>query len=555
MSNLKVSLIKPIIFERNSPEDEKQPERNTIRPISYTPNNDISQFKLSLNLPDTSESLIKPLLFETEPLIHPISFESKTENGPTVIPPVTATFNASNIIKEVPRNPLLDFSTDDLGNADRVRRVHGDIIRFNVNTGKFFIWDQKSWRPDETKMVKKICEQTMERYRKAAEPFRESRSETLRELYVHSKQSCNNGRLNALVEILKHRTAVLDEVFDTHLHLLCTKNGVVDLRNGRLLRHDPSLLMSQIVNVNFVPHAHAGSQFDAFLTSICGNDTALKNYLQRVMGYAITGETKEQVLFLLHGEGSNGKTTLLEAISEVLHNLVGHIPIAVIMDSASSNSAGRPSPELAQATHARLLLTSESNEGEYLNEGKLKMLTGETTFSVRQLYCEPFDLKPKFKIFMDTNHLPRIRGKDFAIWRRLKVVPFTQTFKGESVDKYLPQKLRRSSEQEAILSWLIEGATMYYQFGLTDIPAAVKALKDYQANVDTIQPFLRDCTCADAESSCSASELYQRYVNYCVQNELKPETQTSFGLSLKENGFPKYRTSSGYRYSGLKLVM
>lgn len=522
-----------------------------------------------MSIKSTEFSLLKPFTIEEAPLIKPFSIEKAPLIRPLIsacleketvervnelkVPQIKVRETLPPVIAQTTKPQLLDFPADDIGNVKRFLSIHGDILRFNVNTGKFLIWNGRSWEQDDVRGTKKMAEKVMEKYRKAAEPFRMSQRDDLREMYQHSRQSCNNGRLNALVDMLKHEKAVLDSVFDAYPHLLNVQNGVIDLRNGHLQNNQKDLLLTQTVDVDYIPGAYRGSRFEDFVTSVCGEDECLAQYLQKVFGYAVTGETKEQSLFLFYGQGSNGKTTLLEAIDEVLHDFVHHIPIAVLMDSSSGNSAGKASPELAQSSHARILFTSESNEGDYLNEGKLKMLTGETTISVRQLYCEPFEFRPAFKIIFDTNHLPRVRGKDFAIWRRLKVIPFTQTFSGASVDKYLPQKLKSRREQEAILAWLVEGAVKYYQEGLHDIPSVVSALQGYREEVDTIAPFLQECVSAGADYVCKAAELYAAYQQYCEENQQKTETLTAFGNALKANGYSKRRTANGIVYAGIKV--
>ena len=455
-----------------------------------------------------------------------------------------------SMVKAQEHSKLLDFPTDDTGNVDRVFMRFGEVILFNPNSGKFYVWNKKVWQIDETRQVKKMCEKVMQEYRLAAEPYRHCGDEHLQECFHHSKNSCNNGRLNALVEMLKHRTAKVSEDLDTHLHLLNAKNGVISLHNGYLQPHDKDLYMTQYVDTDYVPNAHIGSLFEAFVNSICGGDLELVGYLQKVLGYAITGETKEQAIFFLLGNGSNGKTTLLEAVGSVVEDYIYHIPISVLLDS-STNQAGRPSPELAKAVNARILVCSESNEKDFLNEGKVKMLTGETTISVRNLYCEPFEMKPKFTILIDTNHLPKIKGRDFAIWRRLKVIPFMQTFSGRNVDKYLSQKLRNRQEQEAILSWLVEGAVRYYKEGISDIPSIIDATASYKKTSDSIQAFMEYGVEYGKNLSCSASDLYAAYKAFCADQELEPISNTGFGSALSENGFEKVRTAAGVRYKGM----
>ena len=539
--------IDPLIFLDEEEEKEKVDKNGTeLKKVLYfleegSRQAEVYEEQLKIRL---EGKIIKPFVIEGENETRRQTSELVAKTTPQLLQNNPVPSKDLRMVKANELPKILTFSIDDIGNVERVFHTFGEIILFNPNSGKFYLWNGKVWKADEVRGVKKMCEKAMEEYRDAAKPYRYSGDDYLQERFRHSQQSCNNNRLNALVDMLKHGTAKVSQDLDRYPYLLNVKNGVLSLHDGQLQNHDKNLLLTQYVDVDYVVNAHIGSRFEAFVHSICGGDQLLVGYLQKVLGYAITGETKEQSLFLLYGSGSNGKTTLLEAIDSIFSDYTHHIPIAVLLESAGINQAGRPSPELAQAVNSRILFCSESNENDYLNEGKIKMLTGESTISVRNLYCEPFEMKPKFKMLIDTNHLPKIRGRDFAIWRRLKVIPFTQTFKGKAVDRYLPQKLKSRREQEAILA--------YYKEGLHDIPAITDAASAYQHQYDTIRNFLEEGVEYDKSFNCSGSELYEAYRAFCTVQELEAVNLKTFGCSLSENGYQKVRVSSGMQYRGIR---
>lgn len=190
---------------------------------------------------------------------------------------------------------MLSFSTDDIGNADRFLAKYGDILRFNYDTGTFLLWNGCYWEAQNQLLIKKMCEEAMKSYHNAASYYKNSRNFEESEIYLHSCISCNNGKLNALVEILKERLAVPNELFDTYNYLLTVRNGTVDLRTGELFPHQKELFLTAYCDVDFSPTILSyDSVFATFISSICCGNIELLNFLQLCFGYALTGETKEQ---------------------------------------------------------------------------------------------------------------------------------------------------------------------------------------------------------------------------------------------------------------------
>lgn len=231
-----------------------------------------------------------------------------------------------------------------------------------------------------------------------------------------------------------------------------------------------------------------------------------------------------------------------------------HIPVDVLTGLSDNRSGAKPSPELAQTPNVRMLFTSEPNAGSCLNEGLVKLLTGGGKINVRQLYGVPFEFEPKFKIFLNTNHLPSISGEQYAMQRRLCVIPFNATFKGTAVDRFLPKKLKSPHEKEIILAWLIKGAVRYYREGLNVPPSIASVTAEYVQENDSLGRFFTECVEVQEGATCYASALFAAYSNFCAENGIKPATQTAFGRDLVSKGIEKYRSSQGIFYKNICII-
>lgn len=463
---------------------------------------------------------------------------------------------AENFDKSILANCLdiCRFSCDDEGNADVFTFYYGDIVRFNCDMKRFHIWNGKAWAADFIYGVERLAGDVMEKYRNSLQPYSDGGNKRLQAQYSHARSSCNISKVNSLVEVLKVTFAVRQSEFDTHSNLLNVKNGVVDLQTGMLFPHNPSYMFSRLIDTEYVPSINlASTVFYSFVNSICCGNPDLIQYLQTAFGYGITGETKEQVMFLLKGSGSNGKTTLVEAIGNTVGSLLSHLPIAVLIGANDPHGAGKANPELAAVTSSRILIASEANDDDCLNEGKVKQLTGEGTITIRQLYCECFEIKPTFKIFLDTNHLPKIRGTDFAIWRRVRVIPFDRSFRGSEVDKMLPTKLAQKHEKECILFWLVQGALRYYHEGLREAYSVTSATESYRRNEDILGRFIDERIEMIPGTKCSASDLHSAYTVFCEEEGFTPANPTEFGRQLKSIGIEKKRTSAGVQYCDIGI--
>jgi putative DNA primase/helicase len=271
-------------------------------------------------------------------------------------------------------------------------------------------------------------------------------------------------------------------------------------------------------------------------------------YLQRAIGYSLTGNAGEQCLFFLHGHGSNGKSTFIESLTTLLGDFSVKTPIESLL--VKKGGGGIPN-DLARLNGVRLVTASEVDDGNRLNESLVKDLTGGDTISARFLHGEFFDFKPIFKLWMFGNHKPIIRGTDKGMWRRVHLIEFGVTISPDEKDRLLPEKLR--NELPGILAWAVQGCLNWQKEGLNPPPKVLKATAEYQAEMDILGVFISErCTIGDGLKA-SAKELYAAYKTWALDSGEFVATQRRFGQSLTERGFQRVRKTDGIWWHGITV--
>jgi putative DNA primase/helicase len=280
-----------------------------------------------------------------------------------------------------------------------------------------------------------------------------------------------------------------------------------------------------------------------------GRDEKLVRYLQRVIGYALTGAVSEKAIFFLYGSGNNGKTTFLEAIRHVMGDYASQIPIESLMSKANEGISN----DIARLKGRRFVTSSEAEQGRKLAESKVKQLTGMGKIQARFLFQEYFEFDAEFKIFMDSNHKPEIRGTDEAIWSRIKLIPFAVSIPASDIDKQLSKKLR--SEAAGILAWAVRGCLEWQAAGGLDEPEAVKAaVKGYREEMDTAAEFLEEHCLFGPDNEVASGEIYKAYEIWCEQENKHALKPKAFGAALRQcNLAPcKIHGNRGWRGVALK---
>lgn len=439
------------------------------------------------------------------------------------------------------------FKLDDIGNGERMAARHGHRIHWVPEWG-WLVWDGRRWKLDagEVEISALAKETARSLLAEAAACDDEGQYDAL---LKHARRTATRARRQAMVDDCASEPGIAGrpEQFDQDPFLLNVANGTVDLRTGHLHPHNPDDKITKIIDVPYNPDAQCPI-WQRTLDRIMGGNGELIGFLQRAVGYSLSGNTGEQVFFLTFGTGANGKTTFLETIMDLLGDYGRKTDFSTFLERHSDG----PRNDLAALRGVRYACAIEAAEGQRLAESVVKQLTGSDTISARFLFREFFQYRPAFKLWLAANHKPIIRGTDHAIWRRVRLIPFLIVIPEEEQDRELPAKLKQ--EFPGILAWCVRGCLAWQSEGL-GYPEDIRlATEGYRAEMDVVGQFLDDCCTTDATSQVKASQLYERYQTWCTENGERPMKGTMFGRRLAERGLDRYRQRDGVYYLGLALA-
>lgn len=459
----------------------------------------------------------------------------------------------------------------DLGNGERLIRYFGDRIRHSAELGWMY-YDGRRWVRDEAP-VREFAKLTVRLiYGEAQHCTNEVRREALGK---HAWRSESAGALAAMLTLAAtdKRITIRPDELDPDPWLFNCANGTVDLRTGACLPHNAAQLISKMSPVEYDISAGAPT-WGRFVADVFAGSAGVAEFMRRAVGYSLTAATREQVWFLLYGSGSNGKSTFLDLLRTVFGDYAQH---AVTETLLARRSEGIPN-DVARLPSVRFLTAIESQEGRRLAEGFIKQLTGGDPITARFLHHEFFEFVPVLKLFFATNHRPRIQGTDHATWRRVLLVPFTNTWykadeDGEPKrDPALANKIR-ADELPGVLAWAVRGCLEWQREGLRPPEAVKMATQEYRDAEDTLGGFLVECceclaglkymtevAIRASGLSVTAGELYLAFSKWCEEagEQFKgspPLTKTAFGLALGERGFVKARGAKNVAvWYGLRLA-
>lgn len=434
---------------------------------------------------------------------------------------------------------LLLEHLSELGNARRFVTQHGNDVRFCPAFG-WLVWDGRRWLRDETRSVERLAKATVgtiwTEVQLAADGDERSR------ISKHALRSERAAAIAAMLKLAESEAAVVvsHRDLDTNPLALNVLNGTIDLRTGDLRGHRREDLITMLAPVTYSRTATAPT-WERFLDRIYAGDEELIRFVQRAVGYSLTGETREHVFFLGHGNGANGKSTLLECFRDLL----GDYAAQADFGSFAADRKDGPRNDLARLAGARFVAAIEAERGRRFAEAILKQLTGGDTVTARYLYREHFEFRPAFKLWLAANHKPNIRGVDDGIWRRVRLVPFAVTIPESERDGDLPEKLR--AELPGILGWAVQGCLDWQRDGLGSAPAVRQATDSYREECDSLAPFLEDRCILNETVSVRASDLYAAFKLWCEDAHERAMSQRSFGMALAERGFQSDRERTGKR--------
>ena len=433
--------------------------------------------------------------------------------------------------------PMLDPS--DAGNAIWLSKNLDERVRWDREHNRWLCFDDNSgWVEQADAQMLHVAEQCIRRLGQAG--YNHFNGDDLKALTKHVLKSLNAGPLSNALTLLKGKPGIIaspSELDRDPMLLGVNSCLVVDLRTGQVRKQSPKDLMTKRAPVDYDPNAKC-PRFEAFLVSIFEGKQDLIDFLQRWVGYVLTGKTTEQQMLFGYGFGANGKSVLFSVISELLGSYAVSAPIETFM--MSSNNEGPKSYLLARLAGARLALANETSDGQRLAESLIKEMTGGERIASAHKYGHLFEFMPTFKLAIVGNHKPVIRGTDDGIWRRLQLLPFKRKFEVSEQDPQLKQKL--FGELSGILNWAIAGCLVWQKEGRLTMPPVMQSeVSQYRSESDVIGLWLEERCIDDQNESTTAESLYLSYDNWCKSNGHKPASQTTLGRRLNERGYQKKR--------------
>lgn len=474
-----------------------------------------------------------------------------------------------------------EYATD-LGNAELLVKHFGKDIRYVSGWGKWISWGGHVWRLDDSAALRMVhalagvvkrkadsmqskanaltAEKTAMANRLMATNGTTSREDLAEQAVLDAKearmvsaaatlfkramalQNINTSR-NLLAQLAaKHQ--VESGAMDAQPMLLNVGNGVVDLHTGTLLPASRANFLTKNLETNYIPDAKC-PLWEGFLSQAMLGDMEMVAYLQRAVGYSITGDVGEHAFFFCHGDGRNGKSTFIGTIQALL----GPYATTAVADlllkrhrQHDSDTSGLPG--------VRFLVHGEPGRGRSFDDGIIKQLTGGDRVSARFMRHERFEFMPSHKIWISSNPMPRVDGQDLGIWRRVRLIPFEHTVSEAGIDKDLPQKLR--GELPGILAWAVRGCLAWQSRGLDEPNRVISALQDYRNSEDLVQEFLSDSYRKYPGGFVSRKEMYLLYQLWCSDSGYRPLTSKDFVSEVRRTSAAvEHRTEEARGWLGL----
>jgi P4 family phage/plasmid primase-like protien len=437
----------------------------------------------------------------------------------------------------------------ELGNATRLLDAHGGNVHYVHDAKAWLHWRDGAWNWDiDGATVRGLAARLPQRIYDEGSLHLADAHHFAKWARMSQKERTIEASVSLLMDFDPVRLPLAMVDADPFRLALDSGRVSLDLRTGTTRPAQQSDFITKSLNVKQLGKSKEARRWLAFLSQIFGDDVELIDWIKRWCGYLLTGSTSEQIFVFCFGLGANGKSVLADTIRFILGDYARAIAAETLTES--KRQAGGATPDLAELIGARLAMSSETEDGAALAESLIKSLVAGDTMTVRKLYAAPIQFTPQFKLMMLGNHKPIIKGNDYGIWRRVRLVPFKKTFSPEQRDPALLDKLR--AEAPHILAWMVEGCIECQRRGLGDVPATIRqATGDYQDEQDLVGRWLAECCRQSPSFETSSTEIYSNYKKWCIDNGLKPASNVSLGRRLGERGFNKRPSNGKTLWSGL----
>jgi len=455
------------------------------------------------------------------------------------------------------KKPLIDdipeFENSDVGNGNRLIYYYGEILRFDHSSGKWLIWNGKKWEVDEKQQVIKYAEDASERIRDQLELYNDKNS--IKRCLKWYGRSRNNSGLRAALEnaAAKSPIASTTNEFDNDLEYFNFDNCCIHTQNLKTIDQFDikDKMITKISPVTYDPDAICETWIK-FLNEIFDNDQELIKYVQKAVGYSLTGEMREQGFFFLHGDGSNGKSTFLNIILKLFGDYGKKADINTFIKTPNEKSNN--TNDLACLKGIRFIMCSEPEAGSKFSMSRIKQWTaGNEPIQARYLFKEYFEFYPVGVIWISGNEKPNIKEKNYGAWRRVKLIPFEVQIPPEKQDLELENKL--TEELSGILNWVLEGLKLYREEGLIEVPEKVRlAIEAYKAEMDSTISFIQTNIEFKENEMVSNVDLFNAYKEFCNEESFRPIGSIKFTQTIeKDSRFEKTKIGPRIFWKGMRI--
>ena len=424
------------------------------------------------------------------------------------------------------------YQRDEIGIGYAFADYFKPIARFDRERGIWYVFDGKVWQPDENALaVAELAKRLADRLYTFALQIKDEDTRNRYIKRVQKLQMRKNRR--TMIEDAKSVYPVPHSIFDRNTDLFNCQNGTLNLTTGEFKAHDPADFLTLMSGITYEPKASC-PRWTQFISEVMCSDADLALYLQKALGYALTGDTSLECLFILYGATSrNGKGTTMETFLRIMGDYGKTSNPEMLSTKFGNTNASGPSEEIARLAGVRFVNISEPEKKITFNAALVKRMTGNDTLNARFLHENSFDFKPNFKIFINTNYKPSVSDMTLFYSNRLKLIPFKRHFEEHEQDKGLKNFFSEPANLSAIFNWCYEGYRLFRASDLADPAAVVSATKEYQEESDRIGQFV-DAWLEEGEAyEVRTSAAYKLYGEWCDKYGYRKENSTNFNNAIQ----------------------
>ena len=442
------------------------------------------------------------------------------------------------------------YDMSDGGNAELLAELHSDKMRFNHTNKQWYVWNGQYWHKDMKKEIYSYALHVSQVRQRHAITIKDSREKTA--MFTFGVRSGDRAKMDSMLSVAAAlpKFSTENDDWDQDDMVFQCRNGVLNLSDGNIMDGQPSFMISQCSGATYDPRAECPT-FDRFLIEIMDGDEELAEYLLMCLGYSMCGLTDEQCMFILNGNGANGKSVLLDLISHIFGNYLVHTRFDAFLKKYNNTSTN----DLARLSKARMVTANESGVGKNWDEERIKEITGGDKITARYMYAEFFSFRSKIKLWCATNNLPKTDDLSDAFWRRMVVIPFDRQFKGDDRNPNILAELKQ--ESSGILNRLYQGFQYWTATTLKNPPPRViDAVNEYKIESDVVALWVDETKVVKngTYESKPAKIVYQTYVDWHNENASgKPVSATMFGKRMKVLGIGSEKISGKRVYVGIDL--